>query len=981
VDPRASPEHDGPVARRGGSKTHPKEGDVLGGYRLEKLLGRGGMGAVFLARHEELDATYALKLQAIGGPRRQQRRARFEREAQALARVDRHPNVVTIHEFSVVPGREDFAYCVLDLVEGDDLKKRLREAGKLPLPAVLRWCEQVARALAHVHTQGIVHRDLKPANVLIRASDESAVLTDFGIARHSDPEEADRLTASGTILGTLCYMAPEQLRSERERIGPRTDVFALGILIYELLAGEVPYKGEHPAMIALQILEGQAPSLRRIRAEIPPDLDWLIQRTQATDPLDRPSAVEVADALRSLAGGRRLRTSSTTAEAVVAELRRRPRMWIGLAAIVLLCAASALALFSSGAQRGEESSELDRQQAWAAEHVSPHALGLALGKSPPTLEVLEERRAKLVDLVASLPSAEQQRAQALLDEVEGLRRWRAGLPPPAGALDDPARTQLALSHVRRGDADSAARALAVLERSDYPPAQLVRRELAALSLPGPTLLSLPGLSSPLERAHSPGLAATILARLWSRAVRPGDSTPPKEVWLDAALRAGLTPERAAAIKAKALEDAASGWGSALSKAGRAKHEVVRRLLDGLSALQDRGPRAEELPRLSAALREVLRAWASQARQTPPRIRTGERLLAWVLEVEARLHSVFGPGFREAEIEHLLNERWVQAAASTPAFVLGAMRYGSQHRSNDLAGMLKPDELAGLIALRGKEPAVRALQLMNLSMSARGLPRSGRRRLGKEILVFLARPDRLDVAQIFRAGLWVDAARWLVTGAPRDSAKRKSMSQRAMKAAAEGRRLSRHVNDERGVAVFFASYQMEERARRDVGAPADEAAMWREASAAGQAMVREAVARGDTLLVGVLRHEHSNCLFELAKALEVDEAQEREVIESVLRESVLAHRGSTYHRGSQFDAARDLAESLLGRRRLDDAAEALALVLPDGMRDLKVALLAIRIALDRGDLEGARRALRNGVDRHGAKPYAALRERLQRIEAE
>ena len=185
-------------------------GSRLGDHTLVRSLGAGGMGAVYLARSDQ-GAEHALKVIAFQrGERGQRTLQRFQREGEALAKVDRHPGIVSIHGCGVDPAR-GCGYLVLEFVDGSDLARLLDETRPLPLERALDLGQQIAAALAHVHAAGIVHRDLKPANVLLRR-DGRAVLTDFGVARD---DQAERMTRSGAMVGTAHYMSP----SRRARAG------------------------------------------------------------------------------------------------------------------------------------------------------------------------------------------------------------------------------------------------------------------------------------------------------------------------------------------------------------------------------------------------------------------------------------------------------------------------------------------------------------------------------------------------------------------------------------------------------------------------------------------------------------------------------------------------------------------------------------------------------------------------------------------
>src|SRR5215472_12781191 len=214
------------------------------GYAVEAVLGHGGMGVVYKARHLRLNRVVALKMTLAGSYAGPHDRERFRREAEAVAAL-RHPNVVQLYDVGDADGRP---YFTMEFMEGGSLAQKL--AGK-PQPARpgAQLVAILAEAVQAAHESGIVHRDLKPGNVLL-AADGTPKITDFGLARRLDTEGG--LTRTGTPLGTPSYMAPEQARGQARAVGPATDVYALGAILYELLTGRPPFRGETLAGTLLQ---------------------------------------------------------------------------------------------------------------------------------------------------------------------------------------------------------------------------------------------------------------------------------------------------------------------------------------------------------------------------------------------------------------------------------------------------------------------------------------------------------------------------------------------------------------------------------------------------------------------------------------------------------------------------------------------------------------------------------------------------------
>src|ERR1043166_1810319 len=212
---------------------------VIPGYEVLGILGRGGMGVVYQARHLALKRTVALKMVLAGGHAGPRELARFRIEAEAVARLQ-HPNIVQIHEIGESEGHP---YCALEYVEGGSLAKRLSGQPLAPREAAT-LVEALARAMQLAHSRNVVHRDLKPANVLL-AADGTPKVTDFGLARQLDDDSGQ--TQAGAVVGTPSYMAPEQAAGEAPAAGPAADVYAWGPILYECFTGRPPHKGESVA--------------------------------------------------------------------------------------------------------------------------------------------------------------------------------------------------------------------------------------------------------------------------------------------------------------------------------------------------------------------------------------------------------------------------------------------------------------------------------------------------------------------------------------------------------------------------------------------------------------------------------------------------------------------------------------------------------------------------------------------------------------
>ena len=256
----------------------PVVGELIAGrYELEELVGSGGMSSVYRAHDRLLERRVALKILHEQFTRDDDYVERFRREARAVAQLT-HPNIVTVIDRGEQDGRQ---FIVFEYVDGMNLKELVQQEGRLTPREAIELALQVARGLAFAHDQGLVHRDVKPQNVLLDA-DGRAKVTDFGIAHAVD---VDGMTITGTIMGTSNYIAPEQARGQP--VDEQTDVYSLGCVLYELLAGEVPFDGDSFVAIAMRHVNDPVPSVREVRPDVPPRLDWAIQRAMAKDHGDR----------------------------------------------------------------------------------------------------------------------------------------------------------------------------------------------------------------------------------------------------------------------------------------------------------------------------------------------------------------------------------------------------------------------------------------------------------------------------------------------------------------------------------------------------------------------------------------------------------------------------------------------------------------------------------------------------------------------
>ena len=251
-------------------------------YELKHVVGTGGMSSVYCARDTLLERDVALKILHEHFGEDDDYVERFRREARAAAQLS-HPGIVTVIDRGEEDGRQ---FIVFEFVDGETLKELVERGGPMPVRRALELGLEIGRALAFAHQQGLVHRDVKPQNVLLNG-DGRAQVTDFGIARTLD---AVGHTETGTVLGTSHYIAPEQARGER--VDAQTDVYSIGVVLYELLAGEVPYTGDNFLTVAMKHVNEPVPSLLERRTDCPLRLAALVERCMAKEPADRPGSMD-----------------------------------------------------------------------------------------------------------------------------------------------------------------------------------------------------------------------------------------------------------------------------------------------------------------------------------------------------------------------------------------------------------------------------------------------------------------------------------------------------------------------------------------------------------------------------------------------------------------------------------------------------------------------------------------------------------------
>jgi eukaryotic-like serine/threonine-protein kinase len=294
-----------------------RTGQRVGPYEILSAIGAGGMGEVYRARDTRLERIVAIKILSDNLAGRAELRERFDREARTIASLN-HPHICVLYDIGQQDGTD---FLVMEYLEGETLAERLKK-GPLPLDQVLQYAIEIADALDKAHRKGVTHRDLKPGNIMLTKS--GTKLLDFGLAKLRGPQaavatlsalptEGSNLTAQGTILGTLQYMAPEQVEGKTNEIDARTDIFVFGAVVYEMATGKKAFEGKTSASVMAKILEVDPPSMVSLQPMTPPALDRVVKKCLAKEPEKRwQAASDVCDELKWIAEGGTLTSTEKT---------------------------------------------------------------------------------------------------------------------------------------------------------------------------------------------------------------------------------------------------------------------------------------------------------------------------------------------------------------------------------------------------------------------------------------------------------------------------------------------------------------------------------------------------------------------------------------------------------------------------------------------------------------------------------------------
>jgi serine/threonine-protein kinase len=406
----------------GGAGTWPK----VAGYQILGELGRGGMGVVYQARQRGLRRLVALKMILAGAHAGEHQRARFGIEAEAVARLQ-HPNIVQIYEVGQHEGQPYFS---LEFVDGGPLDRQIGGKPQPPRDAA-RLIETLARAVHFAHRQGIVHRDLKPANILL-TQDRVPKITDFGLAKRLEEGDSAQ-TKSGTIVGTPNYMAPEQARGEVRKVGPHSDLYALGAILYELLTGRPPFQGADAMDTVLQVTRDEPVPPARLQPNTPRDLETICLKCLQKEPAKRyVDCFELAEDSRRFLAGEPIRARPVgPVERLWRWCRRNPKLAGAAATILLLLlvvsVGSTWAAFTIRAEKAL--AEQNEKRALASEKVAQDneqkaraSETLAQGQADLALNTLGLLIDKVQKQLGKQPGAQQLKRELLETAMDGLQK-------------------------------------------------------------------------------------------------------------------------------------------------------------------------------------------------------------------------------------------------------------------------------------------------------------------------------------------------------------------------------------------------------------------------------------------------------------------------------------------------------------------------------------------------------------------------------
>lgn len=423
---------DTPAARPGKRLTPIPLPKAVAGYEILGVLGRGGMGVVYKARQPGLKRLVALKMILAGGHASADDLARFRSEAEAVAHLQ-HPNIVQIYEIGEDEGRPYFS---LEFIDGESLSNKLEGKPQTPRQAA-EIIHVLAQAMAVAHARGIVHRDLKPANILV-TKEGTPKITDFGLAKRLEDEEGGQ-TRSGSILGTPDYMSPEQASGRIREVGPAADIYALGAMLYEMLAGRVPLKGASVLDTLQQVVAKEPVAPTQLEPKVPRDLETICLKCLRKDPAKRyPRIDDLAEDLRRFLAGEPILARPVAApERLWRWCKRNPRVAVlsgALAILVMIWAGTASAMAwrlkvekdatAAARDEAEENLRVSNRHKSEAEHSAQiaraHADQAELNASEAAVnaKAAKKQHERAVDLLIELGAQLEKRLQGKRSSID-----------------------------------------------------------------------------------------------------------------------------------------------------------------------------------------------------------------------------------------------------------------------------------------------------------------------------------------------------------------------------------------------------------------------------------------------------------------------------------------------------------------------------------------------------------------------------------
>lgn len=412
---------------------------TVGRYRISGRLGRGGMASVFKAHDPQIGRDVAIKFLHANLAQDADCRMRFLREARAAGGLA-HPNIVVVHDVGEIDGRP---YMAMELLPGRTLSEELEGGRTLPIRDVVGIGIQLGKALAYAHDHGVVHRDIKPGNIMRDAASRSVKVTDFGIAHVEEMGAGEQRTRVGDVIGTPQYMSPEQARGDK--LDGRSDLFSVGIVMYQMLTGHRPFRGENLVAIATKIVNEQPKPVHELRKDVPASLRRVVERCLAKDPAQRfQSGRELAEALVKI----RSEIDEKTREAA------RPRIvplrvkWAAAMAIFVALVMGATATLISYKQQAAMMAQVTDTAASLARFIAAQNAAAVLGEDWDSVDVAVQEMMKTgnFERLAVVDRAGVVRASSLPAQV-----GQPFQPPAAEALASPGRGMVASRYLAGGE--------------------------------------------------------------------------------------------------------------------------------------------------------------------------------------------------------------------------------------------------------------------------------------------------------------------------------------------------------------------------------------------------------------------------------------------------------------------------------------------------------------------------------------------------